>query len=42
MTHQIFQVRLGSYMNGSRHFDRQVLLATTHGPFVGFVLVSLS
>jgi hypothetical protein len=40
MIRQIFQVQLGSYKNGLRRFDRQVLPATTHGPFVGFVLVS--
>jgi hypothetical protein len=40
MTRQIFQVQLGSYKNGSHRFGRQVLPATTHGPFVGFVLVS--
>ncbi len=40
MTRQIFQVQLGSYKNGLRRFDRQVLPATIHGPFVGFVLVS--
>jgi hypothetical protein len=42
MTRRIFLVRLGSYRNDSRRFDRQVLPATILGLVAGFVHVSQS